>query len=301
MPVDLAPFEKYVTAIRSESTAEKYAAWVAWFLAWVEKTYGPVALTKLPKDTLSRYAVELLGQGIFPTTILSRIAAVNRYFRWLHETQNVPQIEFHTPELPKQKRKVKDILSPGMFEHYFRVAGDLPEPMRTAALLLPCTGLRSNEMVSLPLDSTRRVPFEHGGIIKDTHCLVITGKGGNERIVPILDEGVDFLRVYVRGWRKKREDEEAFMFPGKHRDEHLSTRALREAVQKIRDSLGMKFTPHTMRRTYLTSLYRKGVEPVMLAKIAGHSNVQFLMDYYLALDEHDVVRAVHETGGRLSP
>jgi site-specific recombinase XerD len=251
-------------------------------------------------DTLSRYSVDLLGQGIFPTTILSRLAAVNRYFRWLHETQNVPKMAFHTPELPKQKRKVKDVLSPEMFEHYFRVASGLHEPMRTAALLLPCTGLRSNEMVSLPLLATRRSSFEHGGVVKDTQCLIITGKGGNERIVPILDEGVGFLLAYTRGWRRTRADE-TYMFPGKHLNEHLSTRALREAVQKIRGALRMKFTPHTMRRTYLTSLYRKGVEPVMLAKIAGHSNVQFLVDYYLALDEHDVVRAVHETGGRLSP
>jgi hypothetical protein len=56
-----------------------------------------------------------------------------------------------------------------------------------------------------------------------------------------------------------------------------------------------------MRRTYLTTLFKQGVSPTVLAKIAGHGNVQVLVNHYLQLDASDLAAAVHAPGGRLQP
>jgi site-specific recombinase XerD len=297
---DLVPFEKYITSIRSKTTAEHYVTSTTLFLKWLESTLGPVPLTTLPRNILSQYAQSLLEAGYLSGTVHAHLAGVKRYFRWVSETANVEFPPFYRPELPRGKRKVKDALSSEMLSHFFRVASELDEPLRTAVMLLPCSGLRSNEMVTLPLAALKRSPFQlSNGTTKDTLCLQLFGKGGHERIVPLLDEGAEILMHYLRTWRRTHDDK-LYMFPGRHSG-HLSTRAVRDAVQKIRVGFRAKWTPHTLRRTYLTALYRKGVDPTILAKIAGHSDVQILIDHYLALDEHDVVSAVHSTGGRLAP
>jgi integrase len=219
------------------------------------------------------------------------MAGINRYIRWL-DTQGVSSPEFFKAELPRRKRKVKDVLSPEHLRLYTQLANELDEPLRSAIMLFPRTGLRSNEMATLKLNSAKRVPFQMaGGQTRDTTTLRVRGKGGDERVVPVLEEGVTVLHTYFDRWRKYHPDTQ-WLFPGRYAG-HISTRALREAVQKIRKPLRMTFTPHTMRRTYLTSLYRQGVDPLMLAKIAGHSDVKILMDHYLALDENDIVNAVH--------
>jgi integrase len=59
-------------------------------------------------------------------------------------------------------------------------------------------------------------------------------------------------------------------------------------------------TPHTMRRTYVTTLHRKGIDLAIIAKIAGHANVQTTIDHYIATDANDAVAALHNAGSSLT-
>ncbi len=299
LPPWLSAFQKYMGQTRSKPTARRYVIAVTSFLTWAEGALGRISVVNFPPETLSGYTQHLLSKSYKSTSIQLHLSGINRYFRWLKEHRNVKIPEFYSVEMPKNKRKVKDILDSRALALYFKYANELEEPARTAVMLLPCSGLRSQEMVSLALKSSlRRSPFRLGdGTVKDTICLVFPGKGGHERIVPLLDEGVTVLHRYLKGWRASNIDT-LYLFPG--RGSHISTRKIRDAVQSVREKIGMEFTPHTMRRTYLTTLYRKGVDITMLAKIAGHSNTQILVDFYLALDETDIVGAVHSKGGRLT-
>ena len=296
---ELAPFQDYIAAVRSKVTAERYVISVTVFLRWLAVQHPGKTWPQLPKSTPSDYALYLLDSGYMPGTVGSHLAAVSRYFRWLKEQANVLVPEFNKVELPRPKKKVKDILSAEMLGHYFRAAGELGEPLKSAVMLLPCCGLRSQELVSIQLSSVRRTPLKLAdGTEKNLLCFVVTGKGGNERTVPLFEEGAEILIRYLKGWRREHSDE-TYLFPGRYSG-HLSTRALRDAVQTLRGAFKAAWTPHTMRRTYLTTLHRRGVPIGTISKIGGQS-VQVLMDHYLALDEHDVVQAMHATGGRLTP
>lgn len=295
----LEPFGRFIATVLSEGTEGKYTAAAEKFLTWCA-LQGWEDWEDLPPTTLRDYCAGLVEAEYRPATVQAQMAGVGRFIKWARQ-QGYKLATFHDPELPRNHRKVKDSLSPELLTHYFRIADDLDEPVRTAAMLLPCAGLRGSELVSLPLSSLRstRLKLEDGSI-KETTTLVVKGKGGDERMVPLLDEGAKLLAGYVAkgGWRWKQSDPD-WLFPGRHG--HLADRTLRSAVQRIREPLKMRFTPHTMRRTYLTSLYRQGVDPLTLAKIAGHKDVKTLMTHYLALDEFDLAGAVHNKGGRLSP
>jgi site-specific recombinase XerD len=257
---------------------------------------GYQALDQAPRAALKDYCARMVQAGYLPSTINQQIAGVKRFIEWCRmKEMAVPN--FYPPELPKINTKIKDILSPQLFARYFELVRELKDPSKTALLLLPCCGLRAEELVSLPLDCLRRTDLQLSeGVKKHTLTIIAKGKGGDEKLVPLLDEGTEAVMAYLKGWRRRHKDTE-WLFPGNK--EHMSARNLRLKVQKIRQPLGMRFTPHTMRRTYLTSLYRKGVDPVVLAKIAGHKNVKTLVNHYLFLDEFDLAGAVHKSGGSL--
>ena len=158
--------------------------------------------------------------------------------------------------------------------------------------------MRAPLVATRPLqDSVRwvNVQMQDGGHQKYI-ALRIIGKGDHERVVPLYREGENILRDYMT-WRREHTDPE-WMFPGK--TGHIKDRTLRAALQRVREPLGMKFTSHTMRRTYLTSLLRSGMDSAYVAKIAGHADVRTLVEHYLALDEYDIVRAFRQSGGKLS-
>ena len=294
---NLDAFGRYIATTRSGATAKRYLIAVRQFLRWFERYAPGKNITQAPRNTLAEYAVVLLRTNYQTSTIRAHLAGIARYLRWLQSKYTVEIPEFTEPELPTQKRKVKDTLSPDVLANYFRSADQLEEPIRTAALLLPCSGLRCNEMVSLPLACMQRQRLpKANGETKDVLVLRVTGKGGHERLVPLLDEGAAALISYLKGWRRGHKSPR-WLFPG--RNGPIATRTLRRAVQQVRQPTGLEYTPHSMRRTYLTTLYRQGVEPTVLAKIAGHGDVQVLINHYLKLDADDLAAAVHAGGGRL--
>ena len=288
----LKAFERYISRIRSENTRVKYVFEVRRFLEWLSVN-GMTDLNTLPRNTLVRYSGYLIGEGFQPSTLHGQMVAVKRFIGWC-QTEGIEVPPQYLVELPKVPVRVKDVLPKELFRQYFEQAAELNEPMRTATLLLPCSGLRAHEIVSLPLKCLRKTVLKK----KETLTLLVKGKGGDERLVPLLNEGAEALMVYLKGWRKHHPDKK-WMFPGRSKG-HMTDRALRLALQRVRKPLKMSFTPHTMRRTYLTTLYRQGVDPMTLAKIAGHKNLKTLLHHYLYLDEHDLAAAVHNRGGSLT-
>lgn len=290
-------FARYIATTRSGATAKRYVIAVQQFQRWFAQYAPNKRVSEAPRDTLAQYAVSLLRSDYKTSTIRSHLAGIARWLRWLESKYSVQIPDFHDAELPVQKRVVKDTLEPSTLTQYFESANLLEEPMRTAALLLPCSGLRCAEMVSLPLACVQRQTLTLAdGSSKDVLTVRVTGKGGHERLVPLLDEGAAALIQYLRGWRREHPNTK-FLFPG--RKGPIATRTLRRAIQLVRQPSGLSYTPHSMRRTYLTTLFRQGVSPTVLAKIAGHGDVQVLVNHYLQLNAEDIAGAVHAGGGRL--
>lgn len=90
----------------------------------------------------------------------------------------------------------------------------------------------------------------------------------------------------------------------------MSARNLRWRVKKVHRAMIQqgfttqkvrRLTSHTLRRTYLTTLHRAGLDVATLTRIAGHESVQTTMKHYLEIRPEDTTGAVHKTGARLVP
>jgi integrase len=160
-------------------------------------------------------------------------------------------------------------------------------------------------MVSLTLDQIHRATVKlRNGKMKTTLFLRIVGKGGKQRNVPLMEEGVEIITGYLAGWRRRQPG--TWLFPklskkdkAKSGRNHISDRYLRGALQKMREAMGIEFTPHTMRRTYITMLWRKGIDLRTLSEIAGHKQIQTTIDHYIVMEPDDAIIAVHNAGSSL--
>ena len=134
-----------------------------------------------------------------------QIYAVRKYLQWV-KSRGVKVAEQAKGELPKSPLRQQDVLPPDMFAAYFRQADiDLSEPIRTAVMLLPCCGLRAQEMVRLRLEHVHRATVKlRKGKEKSTLFFRFVGKGDKERNVPLMEEGVEILTGYLTGWRRRQ-------------------------------------------------------------------------------------------------
>ncbi len=146
--------------------------------------------------------------------------------------------------------------------------------------LLLGTGIRVSECVGLDLND---VDFKNNGI-------KVTRKGGNEMIVYFGDEVADSLLNYINGDRKV-----ITPLPGHENALFLSTQKKRMGVQAIENMVkkyakqvtpNKKITPHKLRSTYGTSLYKETGDIYLVADVLGHKDVNTTKKHYAAIDEN---------------
>lgn len=145
--------------------------------------------------------------------------------------------------------------------------------------LLLGTGIRVSECVGLDLND---VDFKNNGI-------TVTRKGGNQMVVYFGDEVALALKNYINGDRKAMTP-----LPGHENALFLSTQRKRMGAQAVENMVRKyakqvtpykKITPHKLRSTYGTSLYKETGDIYLVADVLGHKDVNTTKKHYAAIDE----------------
>ena len=145
--------------------------------------------------------------------------------------------------------------------------------------LLLGTGIRVSECVGLDLQD---VDYKNQGIR-------ITRKGGKQMTVYFGDEVADALLRYM-----EMDREHAVTLPGNENALFLSTQHKRMGVQSVENMVkkyarqiapNKKITPHKLRSTYGTALYRETGDIYLVADVLGHNDVNTTKKHYAAIDE----------------
>ncbi len=146
--------------------------------------------------------------------------------------------------------------------------------------LLLGTGIRVSECVGLDVND---VDFKNNGI-------TVTRKGGNQMVVYFGDEVADALLNYIEGDRKA-----ITPLSGYENALFLSTQKKRMGIQAMENMVkkyarqvapNKKITPHKLRSTYGTSLYKETGDIYLVADVLGHKDVNTTKKHYAAIDEN---------------
>ena len=249
-------------------------------------------------DLVGARPEELAGLGVrwadlAPSSRARKVSALRQFYGFLVEEGL--RTDDPSAALPRgpARRPLPRILGHGDVAALFTTAeaeavGDSPLPLRTLTLLelLYGSGLRASELVSLPLVSLPRdVPF-----------LAITGKGGQQRMVPVSHRA----RVVLTRWLAVRGQGDGpasrFLFPSRGEKGHLTRIRLFQLLRDLAARAGLapeRLSPHVLRHAFATHLLEGGADLRVLQTLLGHADIA-TTQIYTHVDSARLVALVNE-------
>lgn len=227
-----------------------------------------------------------------------KISTVRTFFKYMYNHDRISQNVSAKLTMPKnhdkdiirlEKKEVERILDAaetgaGMSEHQRKVQRNTYARDFAIVSLLLGTGIRVSECVGLNLSD---VDFE-------TNAFTVTRKGGNQAILYFGDEVADALKTYIDTERKALIDRCQKMNVGDTdavflslQVTRLSVRAIQNIVKKYAQTAAplKKISPHKLRSTFGTNLYRATGDIYLVADVLGHRDVNTTKKHYAAIEE----------------
>ncbi|MBP0483043.1 site-specific tyrosine recombinase XerD [Sagittula salina] len=246
------------------------------------------------RDDVESYLVDCDTAGLSRATRARRLSAIKQLYRFAFEEglrEDNPAVQIAGPgrdkRLPKtlSVEEVDRLLDAGAA--HGRTEADRA---RNACLMqvLYATGMRVTELVSLPVSSARG----------DPRMLLIRGKGGKERMVPLSPPAREALAHWLEA-RDLAEDASrlknprhfqpsAHLFPSHAKAGHLTRHAFYMLIKEFAVEAGVspsKVTPHTLRHAFATHLLANGADLRAIQTLLGHADVATTEIYTHVLEE----------------
>ncbi len=259
------------------------------FAAWLE--HRKTSFEQADRDRIEAYLIDCDAQGLSRATRARRLSAIKQLYRFAFEEgwrEANPAIQIKGPGRKKQLPKTLDVPEVDRLLEAARQTGRSPtDRIRNTCLmeLLYATGMRVTELVSLPVSSARG----------DPRMLLVLGKGGKERMVPLSPPARDALAVWLEE-RDKAEDvsvekggtRSKFLFPSRGKSGHLTRHRFFLLVKELAFQGGVspeKVTPHTLRHAFATHLLANGADLRSIQTLLGHADIATTEIYTHVLDE----------------
>lgn len=209
-------------------------------------------------------------------TVARRLSALRQFYRYLVSENMRSEDPTSSIESPKQTRTLPKTLSEGEVDTLIKVAGEQggAESTRLVCLLelLYATGLRVSELVGLPLSA-----IAEGG-----QFIMVEGKGGRERMVPLSDSAQKALNQYmdVRPQFVAGEDatrQGKWLFPSRTSDSgHLTRQRFAQLLKDLARAAKIdeeRVSPHILRHAFATHLLSNGADLRAVQKMLGHADI----------------------------
>ena len=262
----------------ADNTIKAYQADVAEFLSFMTlhkaNPQGLAALEKISVSDMRSWMAQMRASGVAARSLARKLSAVKGFCRWLAEREDLEITAVLSTRAPKFQRKLPRPLAEdaarSMIEtvelqsvHSWVAARDAA----VVTLLYGC-GLRISEALALTWADTPLPPILH-----------ITGKGGKERIVPVLPAARDAVASYIR-LCPYNVDPDARLFRGV-RGGPLNPRAIQLVMAQARMQLGLPATatPHAMRHSFATHLLAAGGDLRAIQELLGHASLSTTQAY----------------------
>ncbi|MEK9671078.1 MAG: site-specific tyrosine recombinase XerD [Rhodospirillaceae bacterium] len=240
------------------------------------------------RDDVAGFLKRLSGAGMAPSTQARKLSALRQFFRFLQAERMRDDDPTAAVDAPKLDRSLPKYLSEDEVEALLSAARARPGAggLRAVALLeiLYATGLRVSELVGLPLTA----------ISRDGQVLVVRGKGGKERMVPVggpaRDAVSDYLAVRDGFLPKEAPSHEAgrFLFPSRGREGHLTRARFGQVLKELAAAAGVstrRVSPHVLRHSFASHLLAHGADLRALQQMLGHADISTTQIYTHVLEE----------------
>ena len=253
-------------------------------------------------DDLRGFLSSIAERGFKASSLARRLSAVRQLYRFLYSEGKRADDPAAVLEGPKRGRSLPKVLSikevDGLLAQARKDMEDdkAPPAARLRAARLLCllevvyaTGLRVSELVALPAASARR----------DQRMLVVRGKGGKERLVPLNQAAkramADYLKLRAE---TERDTQSKWLFPSFGEQGHLTRQHFARELKTLGAASGIapqRLSPHVLRHAFASHLLHNGADLRVVQTLLGHADISTTQIYTHVLEERlkALVRDLH--------
>lgn len=242
-------------------------------------------------DTSTGHLEGVLGvwaqDGLAASTAARKLSAIKQFYLFLQTDGYREDNPAHMLRGPAQGRPLPKILSEDDVDRLFDVAAkdDTVKGRRLMAMLeiLYAGGLRVSELVSLKKTS----------VMRRDNCLLIKGKGGRERLVPLTNAARSAIEAWLRCRLETLPDGSsalatAALFPSRGKSGHVSRERFAQLLKDLAIKAGLppsQISPHVLRHAFATHLLANGADLRSVQTLLGHADISTTQIYTHVLDE----------------
>ena len=283
----------------SRNTLEAYGRDLADLAAHLQAGGGSAAAAST--EDLRGYLASLAERGFKAATLARHLSALRQLYRFLYAEGKLKHDPAAVLEGPKRGRALPKVLSIAEVDALLdaaRRAGEdeaLAPAARLRAARLNClievvyaTGLRVSELVALPASAARR----------DQRMLVVRGKGGKERLVPLNQAAKRSMDAYLKLLDEAREAQSKWLFPSFGEQGHLTRQHFARELKALAPACGItpaRLSPHVLRHAFASHLLHNGADLRVVQTLLGHADISTTQIYTHVLEERlkALVRDLH--------
>jgi integrase/recombinase XerD len=281
----------------SVNTLDAYRRDLADFSADLTATKQTIAAAD--SDALRAYLARLAKRQLAPASVARRLSAIRQLYRFLYGEGHRGDDPAAAIEGPKRGRSLPKVLSIKQVDGLLTQAKAAMQSesklerlraARMACLLevLYATGMRVSELVALPESAARR----------DQRMLVIRGKGGRERLVPLNEAARQTMKDYLALREEAKADKSKWLFPSFGESGHLTRQHFARELKALAAAAGLKssqVSPHVLRHAFASHLLQNGADLRVVQTLLGHADISTTQIYTHVLEERlkSLVRDLH--------
>lgn len=237
-----------------------------------EEYYKSKDLLKITSKDIEKYIQTL--SDLAPTTVSHNISSLKTFYSYFLKQGRIsnnptdgiksPKLGIHLPTYLTidEVNKLLDI----------EVTDAFSSRNKAILELMYATGLRISEVISL----------EFKNIDYDECIIRVMGKGSKERIVPVNDYAIKYLKEYINNYRPELVKNEInnYIFLNNH-GRMLTRQGIFKMIKNYAALKNIKKTigPHTLRHTFATHLLENGADLRVIQELLGHSDISTTQIY----------------------
>lgn len=265
----LEKYQIYLLTVRQkeeETTVSSYIEDIYKYLEYMEKNKIKTALD-IEYHDITKYLKYLDNNNYETSSIIRKIVSIKLFHKYLSLEYKIKDISSKIIN-PKLRRKLPNILTIEEVDNLLDIKLNTPFDYRNKAMLelMYSSGLRVSELVDLKLNN---IDLDNGYV----RCL---GKGKKERIIPIGEIAIEYLKIYINEYRNSMKKgyytENVFL---NNHGKNITRQGFFLIIKNIakEKNINKNITPHMLRHSFATHLLNNGANLRTIQEMLGHSSI----------------------------
>ena len=245
----------------SKNTRDSYA----YDLLNLAKFYPNKNIAYLSKEEIQEYLRKNLKTA---RTKAHYLTTINNFYKYLTSTGYLNINPCESIKMPKLEHKLPEFLTIDEVDKLLDIRVSTAYDLRNKAMLemLYATGMRISELCNLTMSN----------LYLEDEMVKVFGKGSKERIVPVNNIALDYLKEYLkfgRGDLLGTKDSEYVFISSRHTK--ITRQAFFKFLKKLCEEKGIKknISPHILRHSFATHLLNNGADLRVVQELLGHSDI----------------------------